>query len=302
VAAPSEGAGSEALKLAARLLLFTVLLAVLLLFGGLVGITALGGGMVLLLASLTAGWSMLRLHDRPPGALGFYLAPSVPAECAWGLLLGGGMALLVCLAIAALGGLRWSFEAGSAAAFFSVLGQSFVFFLFPAAAEEALMRGYPLQALAERVGAFGALSSTSIVFALLHWNNPSVGAVGLVSIGAAGLFLGVVYMKTGSLWWAASAHLGWNWVLAFWVDLPVSGLEHFDTPWIAATVGAPNWLSGGSFGPEGSICAAVLLTLASVVLWRAPWPRPEGAALERDPIAPIGLGGARLRPGSDPGS
>ncbi len=83
--------------------------------------------------------------------------------------------------------------------------------------------------------------------------------LGLANILVAGLFLGVVYLKTASLWWATGAHLGWNWAHGFLSDLPVSGLELVDTPLLEPTTQGPEWLSGGSFGPEGSILSTLIL-------------------------------------------
>src|SRR4051812_30902466 len=73
-----------------------------------------------------------------------------------------------------------------------------------------------------------ALAITSIGFAALHLANPSITPVALVNLAAAGLFLGVLALRTGSLWWCAGAHLGWNWALGFLFDLPVSGIETVD--------------------------------------------------------------------------
>ena len=73
------------------------------------------------------------------------------------------------------------------------------------------------------------------------------------------VFLGVVYLKTASLWWATGAHLGWNWAHGFLADLPVSGLELVDAPLLEPVTGGPDWLSGGSFGPEGSVVSTLVL-------------------------------------------
>lgn len=57
--------------------------------------------------------------------------------------------------------------------------------------EEALFRGVLLHRLAARRGPRWALVASALVFAVLHWNVPAMFVFGL--------FLGVLYLRTGSL-------------------------------------------------------------------------------------------------------
>ena len=115
----------------------------------------------LLLGALVGGWATLALDGRAPGALGFYLRLVAGREAAVGLGLGVILAMVVVLAMAAVGGLRWSSEPGTAGAWVVGSGSSLLFLTLPAAAEEALLRGYPLQALAQVWGAVRAARSTA---------------------------------------------------------------------------------------------------------------------------------------------
>ncbi len=245
------------------------------------------GGAVTLVAAGLAGWLLLRLDGRPFSALGFHGGPEAPREAGLGLLLGLAVAIAVVAVQAALGAVRWSPEAGSVPAWLTTGAVSFAVLLLPAAAEEAVFRGYPLQALAEAWGSGPALLLTSGAFALLHWTNPSVSAIGLAGIAGAGLFLGALYLRTGSLWWATGAHLGWNWALAFWVDLPVSGLELADTPYWEGVPRGAEWLSGGAFGPEGSVVGAAGFLLAGHLAWRSGFFRPGRTVRRADPLTPL---------------
>jgi membrane protease YdiL (CAAX protease family) len=242
------------------------------------------GSAPLLVGSLLGGWAMLRLDGRSPGALGFYLAPSVWKEALFGLGLGVMVAGCVTVAMVAYGALGWSPEAGGALEYLRAGGASLWLFTLPAAGEEALMRGYLFQALAEAWGGPWALWITSFLFGILHLGNPNTSWIGLANIMVAGLFLGVVYLKTASLWWATGAHLGWNWGHGFLSDLPVSGLELVDTPLLEPLTRGPEWLSGGSFGPEGSVLTTLTLLVASVVLWETSWLRPGDRAREVRPL------------------
>jgi len=273
------------LRLIWRVLLFILLFALFAALGSLAAWPGLPGQTFpLLLGALLAGWILLGMEERPPGALGFYLAPSAGREGLAGLGLGVVVAGVVVLGIAALGGIRWSGPGGSAGESFLAGAAALWLFAIPAAAEEALLRGYVFQSLAEGWGAVRALWLTSLVFGLLHLGNPNVAPVGFVSIVVAGLFLGVVYLKTASLWWATGAHLGWNWAHGFLAGLPVSGLDLVEGPLVESHVRGAQWVSGGAFGPEGSVVAAAVLGVAALVLWRASWLRPGAHAVEVRPL------------------
>ncbi len=246
------------------------------------------GTLPLLMGSLLSGWALLRLDGRGPGALGFYLAPEAVKESLLGLALGVLVAGCVVVGMVAFGGLSWTADAGGVLDYFRVGGASFWLFTLPAAGEEALMRGYLFQALAEVWGGGWALWVTSFLFGIVHLGNPNTSWIGLANIMVAGLFLGVIYLKTASLWWATGAHLGWNWAHGFISDLPVSGLELVDTPFLEPAVRGPEWLSGGAFGPEGSVLATLVLGLAVLILWNASWLKPGVRAREVRPLLLMG--------------
>lgn len=276
---------SGRLRLAWRILLFLVLFSTLLILAALVPLPGIQGQSVgVLLAALVAGWILLRVDGRGPGALGFYLSPAVVREVFSGLGLGVAVAGTVVVGMLALGGVSWTREGGDPSAYLRVGTEALWLFAVPAAAEEALLRGYLFQALAEGWGAIRALWVTSLVFGSLHAWNPSVGPLALGNIVLAGLFLGVIYLKTASLWWASAAHLGWNWAHGFLADLPVSGLDLVNTPMMAARPEGVSLISGGAFGPEGSLVATAVLAVATIWLWKASWLRPGRRALEVRPL------------------
>ena len=270
-----------------RLLLYVaVALAVTWGVGGALPVSGItGNAAALLVGSLAAGWSLLRLEGRGPGALGFHLAPSAPREGLAGGAVGVGLALLVVAAVGGLGGVAWSPEGGSVSGWLVGAGSAAAFLALPAAAEEALVRGYPLQLLTARLGAGWGMVLTAMVFGALHGANPGATVLGAVNTGAAGLFLGAIYLRTGSLWWATGAHLGWNWGLGYLADLPVSGVDVADAPWVGATPAGPWWLGGGDFGPEGSVVATAAFLAAAAACWWGPWLRVEPAARIRRPLA-----------------
>ncbi len=264
-------------------------------FGALFGLLDLGGSLwvsdivgrstVALGAAVVAGLVMLRRDGKRLGALGFYLHRDALPEVSYGLALGTVVAAIAMILIAAAGGVGWQAEAGDVTSWLMGAGGALALLALPAAAEEALFRGYPMQLIAAEKGPVPALWLMSVAFAAAHAWNPGVTGLGVINILAAGLVLGVVYLKTGSLWWATGAHLGWNWALGYLGDLPVSGLELMDAPLVRAIPAGPAWLSGGEFGPEGSVLTAIALLSAAGFLWRMKWLVPGRGALSNEPLA-----------------
>jgi uncharacterized protein len=224
---------------------------------------------VLLVATLLSGWIMIaRLDGRPIGALGFALTPATPREILGGLAAGGVLILLITLLLFVGGGVRWTTDGGGALDFVGMMLGSLVFFAIAAAWEEALFRGYPFQVLVEGIGVWPTVVISSLVFAWAHGQNPEVTTLGLINIFLAGVLLALAYLRTRSLWFATAVHLGWNWTMAFWLDLPVSGLTRFDTPGYSGVETGPQWWTGGAFGPEAGAAATIVLVVACAWFWR----------------------------------
>ena len=278
--------GQGRLRLGWRLLLFLVIAAAVFLAAALLlPSSILAGSTAMLAAALVGGLVLLTLDGRRPGALGFYAHPVALRETGMGLALGTGVGLIVVALMALLGGVRWTPESGTAAEWVTGSASALLFLAVPAAAEEALLRGYPLQALAEAWGPALALVLTSVAFGALHVWNPSVTFLALANVAAAGLLLGVVYLKTASLWWATGAHVGWNWTHGYVSDVPVSGLELMDAPLYEGVTRGPQWLGGGAFGPEGSAVTTAVLLAAAGLLWRSGLLRPSEPARAAGPLA-----------------
>lgn len=144
-----------------------------------------------------------------------------------------------------------------------------VLFLPQSLSEEMLSRGYLFSALRDGVGEIGALAATSIGFGLLHMNNPGATAQSVSVVILAGLFLGAILVITRSLYAAWMAHFAWNWSMAELLHSPVSGI-HFPYAGYRVDDSGPDWLTGGSWGPEGGAAAAVgmLIGIAALVEWR----------------------------------
>ncbi|HSS75919.1 MAG TPA: VWA domain-containing protein [Thermoanaerobaculia bacterium] len=139
-------------------------------------------------------------------------------------------------------------------------------FFIQAGIEELVVRGYVYHVLRERWRAGAAALGSSLLFSLLHAGNPDFNAVALVNIVLAGLILAALVERSGSLWGATAAHGVWNFAVACLASLPVSGISLFHLFNVAVT-GDPR-LTGGDFGPEGSlVLTALALPLAAGLWW-----------------------------------
>lgn len=144
-------------------------------------------------------------------------------------------------------------------------GLSFATLLPAAFGEELLLRGYLFAVLRETIGDRWTLVSTSIVFGLLHVANPGAEAQSILVVMLAGFFLGSVFLATQSLYAATSAHFAWNWFMAAGLHAPVSGLP-VSTPDYRVVDSGPDWLTGGVWGPEGGLAAAIGMFVVLVYL------------------------------------
>ena len=200
------------------------------------------------------GWTVAALDS---GALR-------PGPIAVATLLGGIAVAVPSLLLIALGWLRWTpAPEGSSIA----LAASTAIFLAPAAFwEELVFRGYAFAVLVEWWGRRAALGATSAVFGLVHLQNVGATWASVAVVALAGLFLGAVLLAMRSLYAAFAAHLAWNWTLAGVLHTPVSGIP-FATPDYQLIDAGPDWATGGPWGPEGGVPAAVGLVGATIYLY-----------------------------------
>jgi uncharacterized protein len=241
----------------------------------------LHGGVVMALAATVAGALLIRgLDGRSPAALGLGVSRMTARHWMVGTAVGAAGLVVAALVMFATGALRYAPQAGDGADWLQVVAAQLGIFAVAAYAEEVLFRGYAFQVLARTAGPVAAALTTSLLFALAHANNPSVGVLALANIFLAGLLLAAAYVRTLSLWFATAVHVGWNWAMASLFDLPVSGLTGFDTPLYEPAIGEPAWWSGGTFGPEGGLVGSLGFAVALVLIlrWRAVQPDPAIAA------------------------
>jgi membrane protease YdiL (CAAX protease family) len=137
-----------------------------------------------------------------------------------------------------------------------------VTFLAVAWSEEFAFRGYWLFVMARRIRFWPAALFLSVIFGVAHLGNHGENVLGILQVVATGLLFCLMIRRTGTLWFAVGFHAAWDWAQTFFYGTPDSGLLGVDR-FLNTSVQGPNWLTGGSAGPEGSVFAIVVLLLCA---------------------------------------
>ncbi|MCX6043665.1 MAG: CPBP family intramembrane metalloprotease [Chloroflexi bacterium] len=144
--------------------------------------------------------------------------------------------------------------------------------------EELLARGYQLRNLAEGfyfpwLGTQGAVIAawlvSSVLFGLLHVNNPHSSWGSTAALMIVGLFFGLGYVLTGNLAISIGLHITWNFFQGSILGFPVSGRDFGNITMIALQQGGPDLWTGGAFGPEAGLIGlvAIVLGCGAILLW-----------------------------------
>ena len=230
---------------------------------------------LLLAAALISGFTCTRLLMECHCELWGYGFTSIGCVIFWLGSVIGVLSLALATLIATLaGGLRFSVS-GRELVFqvIHTLVLSAILFIIAALAEEALLRGYPLQTMT-RAGLFGlGAVITSVAFAALHIGNPNFKlGIAVLNLVIAGIWFAVAYWRTRSLWFPLGIHWAWNWALGSLFGLPVSGItEIAPHPLLRGVDLGPAWLTGGGYGVEGGIAGTVVLIVSTIFVWRTRW-------------------------------
>lgn len=120
----------------------------------------------------------------------------------------------------------------------------------------------------EMLGTATAVLISAAAFALSHVANPGANSAALISMAMAmGVLLALAFAATRNLWFPIGLHMGWNVAEGFLHGLPNSGLT--DPLQVTHTsIEGASAITGGDFGPEGSIVLLALSVIMSAILLR----------------------------------
>ncbi|MBQ0988628.1 CPBP family intramembrane glutamic endopeptidase [Micromonospora sp. H61] len=225
-------------------------------------LTLVMGALTAVLGVVVYRWVVRRTERREPTELGL---DGRGGKLGRGTLIGFAMFAAVIATIAFLDGYRvegWGSPTGA----LGLLG----FMAAAAVTEELLFRGVLFRIVEERTGTWIALALTGVVFGAIHLANPDATLWGATAIAIeAGFMLAACYAATRNLWVPIGLHFGWNFAAGGIFSVVVSGNGESKGLLEASTSG-PVALSGGDFGPEGSLYAVLAgVVLTVVFLWLA---------------------------------
>lgn len=132
--------------------------------------------------------------------------------------------------------------------------------------EEILIRGIIFRIMEEKLGSYISLLISAIIFGALHLVNPHSTLISGLCVGIeAGLLLGAAYIYTRNLWFPIAIHFAWNFMQSGIFGAITSGNEKTSSLLTTKLTGKL-FITGGEFGPEGTIQALIFCVLASIVL------------------------------------
>ncbi len=139
-------------------------------------------------------------------------------------------------------------------------------FLAVALFEEFGFRGYVVFTLTTGIGFWPAALASSLVFGYVHHGNHGETWLGAFNAGFVGLLFCLMLRRTGDLWFAIGFHAAWDWAESYFYGVPDSG-ELVTGHLMNVSFSGPQWLTGGTVGPEGSwLCTALLVVLGLILL------------------------------------
>lgn len=179
----------------------------------------------------------------------------------WGLVLGVLLQSLTIFVIYLNGG-------------FSVISVNSFIFLIPsltmaftsAIFEEILLRGIIFRLIEEKLGSYIALAISALIFGALHLANPNSSIVAALGIAIqAGLLLGAAYIYSKNLWFPIALHFAWNFTQSGIFGASTSG-HAISKSLLTTKIEGAELITGGQFGPEGSIQATLFCLIATIIL------------------------------------
>ncbi|HEV2287324.1 MAG TPA: CPBP family intramembrane glutamic endopeptidase [Candidatus Acidoferrales bacterium] len=222
---------------------------------------------------IAAALLMSKIESRPPGQYGLPLREAFGRRFWEGVIWGFVAIAVVLLLIAAFHGLSFGKITLSGATLVSYAVLWGLAFLLTGFSEEFLFRGYSQFTLTQGMGFWPAAILLSLLFGALHLSNAGEGWAGALSAATIGFFFCFTLRRTGTIWFAVGLHAAWDYAETFVFGVPNSGLVAPGQLLHSAFHG-PQWLTGGTVGPEASAVCFVVMGLLFLAFHFAYPPQP----------------------------
>ncbi|GGE32095.1 CPBP family intramembrane glutamic endopeptidase [Streptococcus himalayensis] len=144
----------------------------------------------------------------------------------------------------------------------------FPFWLIQGGTEELLTRSWMMPELHRKCSLIVSILLSSSFFAILHMLNQGIAILPIVNLILFSIFACLYLLYTDHIWGVAGFHAVWNFAQGNLYGTPVSGHVVEQRILHVTSNPIPDYLSGGNFGPEGSIFTTILFICASLYLYR----------------------------------
>ncbi len=205
-----------------------------------------------------------KVEKRPIRTLGFY-RENFLSNLLKGFSLGLVLFLLTLLGLVALGQYRLdSIHLDTYSLAFTLF--TIPFWILQGTAEELVTRAWLIPQLAKRTNLKVAIIISSSLFTLLHLGNPGITFLSAIDLFLFGVAMSLYLLKTDTIWGIGGIHGAWNFAQGNLFGVLVSGQSSGTSIMKFTPQGNQDWLSGGSFGIEGSIVSSIILFLLILYL------------------------------------
>jgi membrane protease YdiL (CAAX protease family) len=185
--------------------------------------------------------------------------PQLPQYLTGGILLGAGLASTVIL----IQYLTHVLTVTTTRSFLPLLPALWNTFVNSIIAE-TLIIGIFFRLTEEWLGSWLALLILALLFITLHITAPGATIISAIAVAMHSAFLGSTYIYTRSLWAPIAIHFAWDFSFAALYGTSINGYT-MDDSLLDTSANGSDLLTGGYFGPQGSIQAAILCLLTGLI-------------------------------------
>lgn len=136
--------------------------------------------------------------------------------------------------------------------------------LIQTVSEEIGMRGWLMPILGAKYSPLIAILFTSIIVGFIHLLVPTATLMSFINLTLSGIFLSLYAVSEDCLWGVWGCHFGWNLALGNIFAFSVSGFSPRGAAIFKIKVLGGDLLTGGSYGPEASLLATILVLVGII--------------------------------------
>jgi uncharacterized protein len=131
---------------------------------------------------------------------------------------------------------------------------------------EILLIGIIFRITEQKLGTYLALLIFAFLFGIFHMGVPNATLVSLLGIAMhAAFLLGAAYVWSRSLWFPIAIHFAWDFTQSGIYGASVMGKAESTSLLMTKTTGS-SFITGGYFGPQGSVESSVFCLIFGMVL------------------------------------